>query len=328
VRERFCPAFYRLFWIIILLLPSVKNVNAAPLSPGQMESRLRAGVNLFSQGKYREAVPELRRFHAEAPSAELRGEALFWISLSELSAGEYAEALQDMDALIQTDPAHRRVKELSYQRGRVLYYLGRYDEAIVQLKGYADSLAPDAGAGLDPSLGAKKVSALYWIGECLFSMDQLDKAADVFHSIIEDYPGNVKYEASVYRLALIDQKKVEAELLNLLKLSHEESLRNTEEFRQKEINYDQALNAYQKRISEILAQSAEDEKSRTVDEESGARYREQLAAAEERIRTLENILRETTSSLDSIRNAASVERLKTLKSSAQDLEALIAGSGK
>jgi len=294
-----------------------------------MESRLRAGVNLFSQGKYREAVPELRRFQAEAPSAELRGEALFWISLSELSAGEYDEALQDMDALIQTDPAHRRVKELSYQRGRVLYYLGRYDEAVVQLKVYSDSLTPDAGAELSSSDRAKKASALYWIGECLFSMNQMDKAADVFHSVIDDYPGGTKYEASVYRLALIDQKKVEEQLLNLLKMSHEESLRNTEEFRQKEINYEQALNAYQKRLAELSHGAAEDGGSGGSDlEESNTRYREELAAADERIRSLENTLREATSALDNIRNTASVEKLKSLKSSAQELENLIMGSDK
>ena len=341
VRVRHCPVYGRVLIVTAFLLVLSGSTNAQQLSPGQLESRLRAGINLYSQGKYLEAVPELRRAQAEAPLAELRGEALFWISLAELSAGEYEESLFDMDALKETDPSSRRLTELAYHRGRALYYLGRYDEAIVSLSGYIDSLSsapgnnpasvnnPGGNAVTTANDNVKKAAALYWIGECLLSMGQLDKASDIFQSVVQDYPGSAKYEASVYRLALINQKKIEAGLLNLLKMSHEDSLRSMEEFRQKEIIYNQALSAYQKRISEILARSAADEEKSTLDfQESSTMYKEQLAEAENRISLLENTLKETTSSLERAQNSAAVEKLKSLKASAEELEALIGGTGK
>jgi tetratricopeptide (TPR) repeat protein len=143
------------------------KIPAQSLSPA---SRLTAGVNLYSQGKWREAVLELRRVQAEASSSELRAEALFWISLAELSAGEYNEALRDMNTLEETDPESRRLPELPYHRGRALFYLGRYDEAIVLLNRYSESLAPRPGFTPAAADISQRAASLYWTGECLFSM--------------------------------------------------------------------------------------------------------------------------------------------------------------
>ena len=323
------------FWVVSLFFTSQAFAVAQSLSPGaiafeqlqavggqeQAQARLMAGVNLYSQGKWREAVLELRRAQAEAPTRELRGEALFWISLSELSAGEYEQSLRDMDALEETDPGSRRLKELPYHRGRVLYYLGNYNDAIVLFRNYADSLP--SNDRLSPADTGRKAAAYYWTGECLFSMGQLDRAGDFFRLITEDYSASPKYEASVYRLAMINQKKVETELLGLLKWSHEDSLRNMEEYRRRESAYDQALSAYQKRIADMQKDT------RLQDlEDSNANFREQLILAEERIRTLENTLRETSSTLEQVRDSTSLERLKDMKASAQELENLIRESGR
>ena len=312
----------RYVWVCLLFLAITASVNSQSLytdpvlnqSQGsrafeQAQARLQSGINLYSQSKWREAVLELRRVQAEAPGRELRAEALFWISLCELSAGEYEESLQDMAALEETDPGNRRLVELPYHRGRALYYLGRYNEAIVLFRVYMDSLF--AKSGLSQPDRSKVAAAHFWTGECLFSMGQLDRAGDVFQLITEEYPESPKYEASVYRLALINQKTVEIELLGLLKWSHEDSLRNMEEFRRRESAYDQALSASQKRL-----------------EDSNTRYREELTQAEERIRSLENALRETSSTKEKARDSASVERLKSMKRNAEELERYISGIGR
>ena len=295
----------------------------APAQSPDIHSRLNAGIELYRQGRWREAVLEFRRVQAEAPSRELRGEALFWISISQLFAGEYEQALREMDNLQATAPGHRRLGQLVYHRGRVLYHLERYDEAIVLLMRYADAIVPGPGGLLSPVDSSRKAAALFWTVECLFSMGRLDQAAQIFTHITVDFPASPKYEASVYRLALIDQKNVELELLGLLRWSHEESLRNMEEFRRRESSYDQALSASQRRITEMLRDT------RLADLESeNYQYRLQLEQAEARIRYLENALMERTSSRQETRqnsplsgqNSPSSERLENLRTSARELE--------
>jgi TolA-binding protein len=252
--------------------PGNRAFPAPPAS--QVSARLQGGIKLYGEGKWREAVIELRRAQAEALSPEERAEALYWIGLAELSAGEYEAALRDMDELNRAAPSSPRRAELPYHKGRAYYYLGRYDEAVVLLKDYADRV----GEGED----SRKSAALYWIGECLYALGQLDRARDIFILITEQYPQSAKFEASSYRIDLINQKKIEMELLALLKWSHEESLRTMEEYQRRERSYDQALIAYQKRIADMLKDT------RLADlENANANYRKQLAEAEERIRGLE-----------------------------------------
>ena len=100
---------------------------------------------------------------------------------------------------------------------------------------------------------------------------------------------------------MIRQKKVEIELLDLIKYSHEESLRTAEEYQRRERTYEQALNSYQKRISELLANS------RLSDlEVSNSEYRRKLSEAADMIQTLEDRLNNNNS-----RNSNSDEDLKT-----------------
>ncbi|MDR0623681.1 MAG: tetratricopeptide repeat protein [Treponema sp.] len=255
----------------------VRTDPAVPLSP-----RFQEGVRLYSEGRWREAVIEFRRAQTEASTGEQRGEALYWIALAELAAGEYDASVKDMEELERIAPASPRRAEIPYYKGRAYYYLGRYDEAIVFLKDYFSRLGDNENA--------RKSAALYWMGECLFSLGQLDTAQEIFTLITEQYPQSAKFEASSYRLGLINQKKIEIELLALLKWSHEESLKTMEEYQRRERTYDQALTAYQKRIADMLKDT------RLADLESAnAEYRKQLAEAEERLIFLEENLKSSPS---------------------------------
>lgn len=205
-------------------------------------SNLQRGLNLYGEGKWTEAVLELRRSAAGSKLDQERADALYWIALSEIAASEYAGAVQDLDTLISLSPASQKAREAVYHKGRALFYLGRFDEAILSLKAYSDGVSDDAG----------RASAAYWIGECLYSMGRLEDARLVFTTIVDTYPTSAKYEASFYRIALINQKKIESELLLLLKWSHEESLKTVEEYQRRERSYEQAIVAYQKRIAQML----------------------------------------------------------------------------
>jgi TolA-binding protein len=283
-------------------------------------SRLQNGIRLYGEGKWKEAVAELRRVRTEEPDPAEIGEALYWIALAELSDGDYEAPLRDMDELVRIDPEHPRIQELPYHRGRALYYRGRYDDAMILLKAYADQVPADTLEN-----NARKSAAYYWIGECLFSLGRLDEAADIFSLIVNQYPQSAKYEAAHYRIALINQKKIEAQLLGIIKWSHEESLKTVEEYQRRERSYDQAIIAYQKRIAEMFKDT------RLADlEESNTGYGQRLSEAEARIVSLETALEEARALIRSFQlltsknNTSSLTteqmiRALILKSNAQEL---------
>ncbi|MDR1253373.1 MAG: tetratricopeptide repeat protein [Treponema sp.] len=243
----------------------------------QFSSRFLAGINLYRKASWLEAAAELRAAQEMARDRQEWTEALYWIVLTELAASDYGSALRDMDELEKRAPGSGRSADIVYHRARAYYYLGYYDEAIVLFKKYAD----EAGEGGE----SRRAAAMYWIGECLYSMGQMERAADFFTMVIDKYPGSVKYEAASYRLELIKQKKIELELLTMLKWSHEESLKTVEEYQRREKTYNQALNAYQKRLAEVLKDT------RLADlETANIEYQRQLAEANEQIQDLEGRL--------------------------------------
>ncbi|MDR2101730.1 MAG: tetratricopeptide repeat protein [Treponema sp.] len=270
-------------YLLLLIILQGMFITGHVISQTRTENTgLQGGINLYGAGKWKEAAAELRRFYGETRDTAQRAEALYWIALAELAAGEYEASIRTMDELEGTAPFSQRRQEIPYHRGRSYYYLGRYDEAVVLLKAYSDSIPAGGNAAGNAGIAARKSAALYWIGECLYAMGQLEKAREIFLLITEQYPQSAKFEASSYRIALIDQKKIETELLSLLKWSHEESLKTIEEYQRRERSYDQALVAYQKRIADMLKDS------RLADlERANAEYRRLLSAAEERIAFLE-----------------------------------------
>ncbi|MDR2767555.1 MAG: tetratricopeptide repeat protein [Treponema sp.] len=224
-----------LLFFTVLALPLAAQSRAEP------EELVKTGISLFGEGKFAEAATVLNLAVQDTAAANraLGAEALYWKALAELSGGEYEKSLADLDLLAK---GSYRTEEIPYQRGRCYYYMGRYEEGFAILARYAEAEKD----------GPRKAAAHYWAGECLLSLGQLDKAADAFSLVVERYPASVKFEAAKYRLDLINQKKVEAELLAILKWSHEESLRTLEEYRRREKTYDEAIRAYQARLGEMI----------------------------------------------------------------------------
>ncbi|MDR0313576.1 MAG: tetratricopeptide repeat protein [Treponema sp.] len=276
-------------------------------------SRLQAGIFYYGEGRWEEAVRELSLIDQTA-SMPLRGEALFWTSLSKLSAEDYQGALLDMEALEIHFPDYNRLNELGYHKGRALFYLGRYNEAIVLFMNYANSFGPDYMlSSLDLS---KKAATLFWTGECLYALGQFDRAESIFLIIRDNYPQSAKYEASTYRIALINQKKIEEELLALLNWNHQESLIIMEEYQRRESAYDQAILSYQRRIAEMMSDTR-----LAVLEASNAQYQRELANAENRIRELEARLADLAGTASAQRTTSeSMNRLRTLRGSLIEIQ--------
>jgi tetratricopeptide (TPR) repeat protein len=196
------------------------------------QARLNRGIELYAEGRWGDAIVELRRAGQEAPGATNRAEALFWIAMAEMASFQYQDAIHDFDEITRVDPLSVRRFEVPYQKARAFYYLGRYNEAIVLFTQYADSIridgryingvrsdnwyADSAKSNANDDYN-RKAAAIYWIGECLFNLEQYDKAEEMLNVVIRQYAMSYKFEAATNRLALIKQKKVEMQLLDIVR---------------------------------------------------------------------------------------------------------------
>lgn len=286
----------KLFFVMVLFASAIGFVPAQG-RPTSQEELIKTGVSFYSEGKFTEAAGI---FQIAAPSAE----ALYWLSLSELSLGNFEKSLSCLDRLEKADNSGIWSEEVNYHRGRCYYYLGRHEQAINCLTAFSGKL-PDS----DP----RKPSAYYWQGESLLALGKLDSAATAFSNVVENYPGSSKYEAAYYRLNIINQKRIEAELLAILKWSHEESLKTMEEYQSREKNYEAAIASYQRRINELLAASGEanalNKELSVLSAESADFYLSRIVAADQKIAELEESLAEANAALIILRGENSKELL-------------------
>jgi len=261
--------------LLFLLFAGICLVFAQTRMSASPADLLDMGIGLYGDSRFTESVTVLRLI---PPGNAYYSEALYWVCLGELALGDYQQTLRDLDLLEYT--RSRWDSEIPYHRGRCLFYLGRHEEALVSFGKYLENpLVGDSG----------RAAGWYWMGEALFAMGRLDSAADAFSQVVEKYPYSVKFEAASYRLDLITQKKIEEELLAILKWSHEESLRSLEEYQVRETIYNQAISGYERRLQELHADG-----SGNPDD-----YRRYFAA-EMRIAALEASLAEANAALEAL----------------------------
>jgi tetratricopeptide (TPR) repeat protein len=266
------------FLILIFLIAPLGPQNAA----AQVHrSRLEQGVGLYRGGYWTDAVLELRRSRMEAANAGQLAESLYWLSLAEFSLGEYDAALRDIGELQRIAPAGLRIDDILYYKGRSLYYVNRHEEALTVFRLYAALLERSK---IDtPQARVQKTTLTYWIGECLYSLGRQDQAAELFAQVLNARPRIEKYEAASYRLGMIRQNKLQAEILGMLDWSYSEYLRMVGEYQTREAAYNETIAAYRQQVDGILADAAH----KAGLEELVMEYQRLLNSAEERIRILE-----------------------------------------
>jgi hypothetical protein len=96
------------------------------------------------------------------------------------------------------------------------------------------------------------------MGECFYSMDDMVRAEELFNIVVKEYPKSLKFEPSTNRLALIKQKKISVELLNILKSVPDESQQAATTPQQQ--SDESAIIEYQKRIAPYIIAEADNER--------------------------------------------------------------------
>jgi len=237
---------YRLFWLVLLVL--IPLSHSYTQETDQFARRYNNGALFYGMERFHEAAFEFRRAQELASNINDRSQALYWVILSQMAYSDFGSALLDMEELERISPNSVFTRDMIYHKARVYYIQGFFEEALLLFNRYNISTTDS-----DQESADRRAAAFFWMGECLYSMGQFDEAEKFYAWVIGRYPRSPKIEASSYRLDLIKQKKIEAELLALLQWSHEESLRTSEEFQRTIRTYEHTLNLYQRRILELTS---------------------------------------------------------------------------
>jgi tetratricopeptide (TPR) repeat protein len=235
------------FWLLPLILLLIPVFSFAQESAqDQFTRRFQNGSQLYVLSRWYEAGIEFRRAQESAGNINDWAHALYWVILSELGSSDYGSALRDMEELERNASNSIYARDMVYHRARVYFNQGHFEDSLFLFNRYNSSVTDT-----DRVSSERRAAAFFWMGECLYAMGQFAEAEKFYAWVLERYPESPKIQAASYRIDLIIQKKIEAELLALLQWSHEEALRTSEDYQRTIRTYEYTLNIYQRRIAEL-----------------------------------------------------------------------------
>jgi tetratricopeptide (TPR) repeat protein len=228
------------------------------------DSTLVQGQKAYANGDYLGALSQFQKLVAD-PDSRAKPEPFLWLAKTYFAVLDTKNAALNLDYYLQNFPNDPSRSEGVYLQARILYAEGDFNHAI-QAFGQYLSAAP----------GGQAPNALFWMAESAFSLGHYDEAAELYDKIVRGYPSSFKFEASRYRLAVIDLHHREEELLKLLQWSHTDALNAADEYQRREKGYQQALIAYQKRLVDL---QATDQGAKIAALEDAGRQKDALIAA-------------------------------------------------
>lgn len=231
-------------WLILLCALTATSVVAQQEPPAELISALEA----FQRAAYGEALISLEAGEADGSEA-WRGHFLFWQARTLMAANAFNEAADRFDLFLTQFDDHPYTEEANYQRARLFYLTQEFQSSIDQFARFMDTYPQSQFFA----------NALYWTGEGLFSLGNIDEAERFFAEVTERYPRSFRVEAARYRLDVIELSRRENELLTLLQWSHEEYLSALESFQNRERTYQEALRSYRARLASLATDDFEDE---------------------------------------------------------------------
>ncbi len=226
----------------ICLTAMLISMFSFTLSAQSLEDEYLYGLDLFKEAKYQQASRLFKTVLFDLDSSSLYGNAAYWLSRTYIEMKHYAAASEIMEEFLLNYPDNEYNMEGQYYKGRLLYLEAEYDSAIHYFSSFIT-----ANSVNNPYI----TNSLFWIGESLYSLGRFEEAEEIYIKIVNEYPTNVKVEASKYKISLIEYKYREEELLKLLQWSHEEFLKSSSEYEKKEKEFNQALKVYQDKLKEL-----------------------------------------------------------------------------
>ncbi len=205
------------------------------------------GMNLYSEGKYKEARKEFKKFLSLYPDSAFAPEAHF--KMAEATE-DFWEAAREYRNLTLRYPDSPFVPQAQFRIGQHYYLKGDYEQS---LKDYRKLLKLYPQSSYAPA-------SQYWVGSMLLAQKRYDEARMEFEKILENYPqsnyldwaqvgiGDSYTKEGNYSLALTEYQKViadypKSDILNLIYF-------NLGECYQREGKEKEALEVYQRLVTE------------------------------------------------------------------------------
>jgi TolA-binding protein len=245
-----------------------------------------SAIGSYQNGRYDQALTQFRQLLLDPQYAGFRGDAYFWIAKVLIAQNRVPDAERNLEFFLANFPENANYPEGLYLRGRILFLSADWESAIQAFSQFIETY-PNS-----PFVA----NAYYWTGESLFSLGQLEAAEQMFNAVIREFPTSARVEASRYRIAVVGMSRREQELLRLLQWTQEESLKTIEEFRQQELELEEALASYQSRLADLSDDAFQEEIDSLIAqvdelETENSSLRQQIDEYSNTVRRLENEIR-------------------------------------
>ena len=216
-----------------------------------------AGLDAYARTDWSKAIDN---FQGAINNAKTEGEietSLYYLIMSLASSGNYKNAVNSANIFLARYPKSDKYPDVLYQRGRLYCLLGLFEKSLKELYSFIYQYPTHRSL----------LQAYYWIGEGLYLSGRLQEARDIFSRILLNYPSSSKTELVKQRISLIDQASTQTELLTLLRLNQEQTMKLAKEYETKQQDYEKAIAEYKDSLATKIDESRLDELERILQEE-------------------------------------------------------------
>lgn len=215
---------------IAILILLIVNIPLFPLDNNEISEKELEAISLFRQGKNQEAINLLSEIiNADTENdKKFRNqikETYYWLGKAYIRTNNFDEAKKNLEFYIANFKNFGENYEDAYYENAMMYYTEKKYQTAADLFANFLNEFPDS---------ANTDKVCYQIGESLYQLSLYDESLVYFKTVIDNYQTSSCYEAAVFRAKLIESRKNELVLQNLLKWSQEQFLASRDSFIKKE----------------------------------------------------------------------------------------------
>lgn len=229
---------------VVLISLAVSLFSSESATTAYME-----GCKFYSQGDWASAEIMLKK--AVSYPENFNPDVYYMLITAEVYNGSKKSALDDCNVYLNNFPESSFYSRVKYHKGKILYDLGEYEKAIIELSDFCHQYVDDELYSF----------ALFYIGESLFAGYKYEEARGIFDRIVVEFPDSEKAPAAQYRIDTILQYTREEKLLYLLKQTGEEYLSAKEEYeKQLKMYNSETVNSTRQKLSDAQVKNSAFEK--------------------------------------------------------------------